>query len=187
MLERSPVGTARVLVWIWVAGIFSVPDMAAAQSSLSSGESASLVRVGQMVWVTTLDGRHVDGKVGSVSGQELVVQTDAVTRLSWAEVGAIETQTADSIVDGLAKGAMIGGLSGGLGSVLIMGTICSGCSYGSEAMRVAMVGAGIGAAIGALVDSSRHSRKQVYKASPSVSVAPVLAPKAVAISGVVSW
>jgi len=180
--------SARVFVWGYMAATFLLPDMAAAQSSSVSGKLPSLVRVGQTVWVTTVDGRHVDGKIASVSALELVVENDApLTRLRWSEVGMLETDTQDPIMDGLAKGAIIGGLSGGIGAAVIMSSICNGCDNGSDAMRFAIVGAGIGAGVGALVDVSRHRRRQVYRGSPSVSVVPVLVPRTVAISGVVRW
>ncbi len=197
MLKRVPARAAKVILCACAAGI-AFAHSASAQGVSLAGDPSSRVQVGQRVWVTTLDGRHLDGNVESVTPEELVVRNEqpnfsrseagskvTVTRLIWREVGAVDTTLHDPIWDGLVKGSFIGSMSVGLGSVLVQSAICScGVDRLGEAFAI---GAGIGAGVGALIDYSRRGRTQVYRAAPSVSVVPAMDPKTLAVSGVVSW
>ena len=198
MSNRIPARSAKVILCACAAGI-AFAHSASAQGVPSAGDPSSRVEVGQRVWVTTLDGRHLDGSVESVTPQELVVRKEqpnfsrseagskvTVTRLIWREVGAVDTTLHDPIWDGLVKGSLIGSLSVGAGSALVQSGLCPGC--GADGLGEAFaIGAGIGAGVGALIDYSRRGRAQVYRAARSVSVVPAAGPNTLALRGVVSW
>lgn len=187
MLRRVCITAARILVsTLAICGCLSRP--ATAQTSRSSAGPTSAVRVGQTVWVTTADGREVEGIIGSVSGSEIGVQTgQQVTSFRWTEVRLI--QAPDSIVDGVVKGAIYGGLAGAIPAAVFMGSYgeCPCSTSGGIVMGYTALGAGIGAVIGAAVDGNRIGRRQLYKASPTVALAPLLLPGRVAVTAAVRW
>jgi hypothetical protein len=124
----------------------------------------SAVHVGQTVWVNTVDGREMKGKVASVSATEIRVQTgQAATPFLWPQVRLIETP--DSIRNGLVKGAIIGGLSG---LALTFANDCSSNECG-EGFYVPG-GAAIGAAAGTGIDLLVHKRRVLYRAQGQTSL-----------------
>ena|SRR5436190_9963563 len=162
--------------------------LAGAQGLPPSADRTSAVRMGQTVWVTTGDGREVHGKIGSLSATEIGVRTDrSVTPIKWTEVRLIQGR--DSNLDGLMAGAIVGGLAGGLPVGLFLGIYgeCPCSDSTALVARYAALGAGIGAAIGFAADIQGIGRRQLYRASASVSVAPVLLPARVGFAATVQW
>lgn len=146
----------------FVRFIISALVISSCLSRLASAQaSPSGVRAGQTVWLNTVDGRELKGKIESVSATEIRVQTGQnVTPFLWPQVRLIETR--DSIGNGLVKGAIVGGLSG-----LAM-AIANDCSS-NECGEVFYVPGGtvIGAAAGTGIDLLLHKRHVLYRAAGS--------------------
>jgi hypothetical protein len=187
MFHEMRIVLARILVLAVGISIGS-SGAAAAQEASTTSDPTSAVHTGQTVWVTTADGRQLHGRIESVSVTGISVDTgQGVTPVRWTETRLIEAP--DSVVDGVVKGALIGGLSGGVPAAVFMGSYgeCPCSTSGSIVLRYAALGAGICAAIGAMGDSSRIGRRQLYKTSATVSIAPVVFPGRLAVSAAVRW
>lgn len=151
MLKRDCIPVAPFFVSAMVVSIFL--------SDLASAQTPPAVHAGQTVWVNTVEGREVKGKVESVSATGIRVQSGQhITPFPWPQVRLIETP--DSIRNGLFKGAIIGGLSG---LALAIANDCSSNECG-EAFYVPG-GAAIGAGAGMGIDLLLHKRRVLYRAS----------------------
>jgi len=187
MRNRVLVVGRRILVCLFAVCLCS-SRVAAAQGAPASPAPTSVVRPGQTVWVTTADGREVHGTVETVSTTGISVQSGKnVTPVRWTETRRIDVP--DSIVDGVVTGAVVGGLAGLVPPAIFFGMYgeCPCSKTSGTFLQYSMLGAGIGAAIGAAADSARIGRKQIYRASPTVSLAPVLLPGRISVSGAIRW
>lgn len=152
-----------------------------ARDPLASSVPWARLDTGARAWVTTVDGREVDGEVTGRSAATLTLRTLTGTELLSADdVRAIDTT--DSIRNGIKVGTIIGSLAGILPAIGAAALVCldqprDECGNG-ERLSVGAVligmGAGIGAATGALADSLRERRVPLYRRSASTSV--MLAP-----------
>jgi hypothetical protein len=168
-------------ILLGVLALVLIPHTAMAQTQ------PPVLKAGEAVWVTTRDGRQVNGRVQSSSTSELVVVYNSqMTPLRWTDIRAIDGNAPDSIVNGTAIGGAIGGLGGGIGSLLIMNLICSECENGEDAKTIGFVSVGIGAGIGAFIDSQRHGRKTLYR-SASLSIVPAMGRRQIGIGVVARW
>ena len=148
---------------------------------------------GERAWVTTGDGREVDGEVVDRSAARLTLRTRTGTSTFTADdLRAIDTT--DPIRNGTLIGAGVGAASMVFPSVFATLIVCSeeNCGVGEvlwiNGVLVGM-GTGIGAAAGALVDSLRVRRVPLYRrgGAPSVSVAPIIGPHRVGGGAVIRW
>ena len=90
MLQRARIAAGKVFVSA-LAICICLASVAVAQTSSLAVGSPSGVRVGQTVWITTVDGREVQGRIASVSGTEIGLQTDQnIVPIRWTEVRLIE-------------------------------------------------------------------------------------------------
>lgn len=186
MWHRASIGTLVILLTVGSA------SMAAGQTPQTSTATAprALARLsaGTRVWVTTADGREVNGRVVSVSGTTITLRAPVVTSTSGATAQAPGTNTTLSLADVRHVDAMtvthclIWGAVIGTGAMAVPGWITGAVSHnegtGSFAgpfLAITAIGAGIGAGIGALIDHS-HVRHRVYDAPGTVHfvVAPVI-------------
>jgi hypothetical protein len=148
---------------------------------------------GERAWVTTADGREVDGEVVDRSEARLILRTRTGTStFSADDLRAIDTT--DPIRNGTVLGATVGAASMVVPSVLATLIVCSEETCGPAEVfwingALIGMGAGIGAATGALVDSLRVRRVPLYRrgGAPSVSVAPILGPHRLGGGAVIRW
>jgi hypothetical protein len=158
-------------------------------STLDASASRPRFGWGEMIWVTTVDGRERQGRIVSSSSVELQLQAAGGSdTIQWADVAAISK--ADPVGDGMLKGAFAGALAAGLPAVVFISNYGE-CPCGSRALGFvvghAALGAGIGLAVGAALDSLSAERRTVYRSGKTITVAPVVAPGRLAVGGSVSW
>lgn len=146
---------------------------------------------GERAWVTTADGREIDGEVVGRSAGSLALRTrTGIVSLTIDDVRAIDTT--DSIRNGTVLGATFGGAGALVPSLLITLLVCSleDCDGGDVLWINGVVvgmGAAIGAATGALVDSLRERREPLYRRGATVTVAPMVGAHRVGGRAVIRW
>jgi hypothetical protein len=161
----------------------AAPATAAAQGIAATfQELRLLVRPGDDVTVTDVNGRNISGKITNLSAASLTLTVDGRPR-EWREpeVATIRQRRGDS----LANGAWIGlGIGAGLAAVGIAVAFTSedydaDVNFG-EAVLVTAIYGGLGAAIGTGVDALITRRQVIFETrSPSgvaVQFAPLLTP-----------
>lgn len=148
---------------------------------------------GERAWVTTIDGREVDGEVVDRSDARLTLRTaSGRSTFSVDDVRAIDTT--DPIRNGTVIGAAIGAGGAVLPAVFATMIVCSEEDCGVRdvlwinGLLIGM-GAGIGAATGALADSLRIRRVPLYRrgGAPTVSVAPIISRHQIGGGAVIRW
>jgi hypothetical protein len=148
---------------------------------------------GERAWITTGDGRELDGEVVDRSEARLTLRTRTGTStFAVDDVRAIDTT--DPIRNGTVIGAAIGAGGAVLPAVFATLIFCSeeDCGAGDvlwvNGVLIGM-GAGIGAATGALADSLRVRRVPLFRrgSSASVSVAPIIGPHRLGGGAVIRW
>jgi hypothetical protein len=149
---------------------------------------------GDRAWVTTSDGREVDGEVIGRSAATLTLRTrSGMVAVSADVVRAIDTT--DPIRDGTVIGAKIGALGALVPAVFATLLYCSleeNCGGGEvvwiNGMLIGM-GVGVGAATGALADSLREGRVPLYRrgGSAGVKLAPVIGAHRLGALAVIRW
>lgn len=182
--------------------VCALPSGAAAQdaSTASQAQAPPRLRPDQAIWVTTADGRELQGRVRLVSPStlEMIGPTSELT-IPLDDVRVIEAR--DSLKDGARSGAIIGGVSLGIYfGLLSHGLRCErDCGAGYSATRdtlgaVAfgmMVGAGAGALGGLLIDHLVEGREVVYSApsttSTSWKIYPMVAEHGVGMRATMRW
>jgi hypothetical protein len=152
----------------------------------TAGDNQHLaLRIGQFVAITSTDRPRLMGTVTAVSVTEIGVKDGSMVRtLPWDAVTRVETK--DSTTDGIVKGAVIGALAG-LAPTITVAVICGSTCETLNAAPYIALGAGVGAALGFAVDQSRSNWRTIYSGSHSVSVAPMVGPKAIGVSGALRW
>jgi hypothetical protein len=148
---------------------------------------------GERAWVTTGDGREVDGEVVGRSAATLTLRTrTGMVSFTADDVRAIDTT--DPIRNGTVLGAKIGSLGAVLPSVLVTLLLCTledGCGAGEVLWANGLligIGAGVGAATGALTDSLRERRVPLYRGrSTGVRLAPILSGDRLGGRAVIRW
>jgi len=151
--------------------------------------SAPVVRPGETIWVTTIGGKELKGKVVSSSSTSLTLKTDAnAVTLGLIEVRRIETR------DSLINGALIGALAGGGISAWIGITLdrdCDGpCGNWGAITGLTAVGAGAGALAGIGIDALVRGRREIYRSPASgrsVVIAPTISHPYFAVRLFVRW
>ena len=140
---------------------------------------------GTTVYVTTNDGTEVRGELDTVSGASarLLLQ-DATTR-EFSEADVARVTTKDTLWSGLLIGAGLGGAFG----FMLNDESCfpahapADCRKASRSVGVAATAA-LGGALGAAVDALHRQRvfHGTRTAGISLSIAPLIAPRGVAIA-----
>ncbi len=193
ILESSFVLTNRL------GGRFSGGLVVPVGSYPSEGRLASSVPwaeldAGERAWVSTGDGREVDGEVVGRSAATLTLRT-RTGRVSFTADDVRAIDTTDPIRNGTVLGAKIGSFGALVPSVLITYLVCAleeECGAG-EVLWVSGVlvgmGAGVGAATGALADSLRERRVPLYRrgGSTSVMMAPIVGAHRLGGRAVIRW
>jgi hypothetical protein len=148
---------------------------------------------GERAWVTTGNGREVDGEVVDRSEARLTLRTrTGTTSFTTDDVRAIDTT--DPIRNGIAIGAAVGAGGAVVPAILATMLYCSEEDCGAadvlwiNGLLIGM-GTGIGAATGALADSLRVRRVPLYRrgGGPSVSVAPIIGRHRLGGGAVIRW
>lgn len=154
-------------------------------SALDSGDRA---------WLTTSDGREIDGEVVGRSATALTLRTPSgTTSFTADDVRAIDTT--DPIRNGTVLGAAIGGLGAVFPAILASSLACvdrEECDAGevlSVGAIVIGIGTGIGAATGALADSLRERRVPLFRraSAASLTVAPIVSGQRLGGRAVIRW
>jgi hypothetical protein len=148
---------------------------------------------GDRAWVTTGDGRELDGEVVARSVNGFTLRTAlGVVVLAGSDVRAIDTT--DPIRNGVVLGAKIGALGGVAPAVLVSGLYCSleDCDAGQVVAFTGLflgLGTAVGAATGALADSLRERRVPLYRRGgpASVVVAPLVGGRRIGAGAVIRW
>ncbi len=155
--------------------VFAIGLVASLQSPvLAQGIAASLhelrllVRPGETVTVTQPDGRDVRGRIASLSGARIVLETSSGQQ-AWTEddIARIRQRRADS----LANGALIGlGVGAGIG--LAGGLALRESGEDGLVFAVMAVYGGIGAGVGVGFDAIVRSEYVIFEraTSPPVSL-----------------
>ena len=164
------------------AAVFFVCVIAASSIARAQGIANSfdelrlLVRTGDTLSVSSLDGREVTGKLIELSRSALAIRVGG-GRQEWREgdVATIHQRRHDS----LANGALWG-LVGGVGFVGVIGAVAaandenvSGAEVGLAAAVYGAVGVGVGVGVDALI-SKRTVIFERRSAGASLGVAPIL-------------
>jgi hypothetical protein len=150
---------------------------------------------GERAWITTADGREVEGVVAQRSSSALTLRTESgVMSFTAEELRAIDTT--DPIRNGAVLGAKIGGFGAIVPSVLISLLVCAFEEEECDVNDVLTVngvligmGTGIGAVTGAMVDSLRERRAPLYRRADGrgVRVAPIVDRHRVGGRAVIRW
>jgi hypothetical protein len=149
------------------------------------------VTAGQVVWITTTDGRTVEGKVlaASRSAIDLAARN---TRQSFpmSEVRTIEARRRDGLGNGFRNGAIAG--AAGMAGALVIGQASNGaCCQADTTWLWTGMGAGVGALAGGGLDALLHAREVLYPARPdtpvSVSIAPMIRPRGAGLGVSIRW
>jgi hypothetical protein len=148
---------------------------------------------GERAWVTTADGREVDGEVVDRSAARLILRT-RTGRSTFTADDLRAIDTTDPIRNGTIIGAAVGGAGMVVPSIFATLIVCSEETCGPADVfwingALIGMGAGIGAAAGAMIDSLRVRRVPLYRrgGAPSVSVAPIVGPHKLGGGGVIRW
>jgi hypothetical protein len=161
----------------------AAPAAAAAQGIATTfQELRLLVRQGDTVTVTDVNGQEVSGKIADLSASSLVLTANNQAR-EWREmeVATIKQRRGDS----LANGALIGlGIGAGVAAIGIAMWVSSDdyvgdVSGGEVVFAMAMYG-GLGAGIGTGIDALITRRQVVFEkrsaSGVTVQIAPLLTP-----------
>ena len=149
---------------------------------------------GERAWVTTGDGREVNGEVVSRSASTLTLRTIAgAVTFGAADVRAIDTT--DPIRNGTLRGLIIGGLGGLVPAIFGSFLVCAfeeECGPADVVLINALfvgMGTGIGATTGALVDSFKEGRVPLYRrgGTASVRLAPIVGRHQLGAGAVIRW
>lgn len=149
---------------------------------------------GERAWITTRDGREVDGEVVRRSAATLMLRTGTgMLSFTVDEVRAVDTT--DPVRNGTVLGAKIGSVGALVPSVLLTFLVCAlaeecglGEVLGINGLLVGM-GASVGAATGALVDSLREGRVPLYRrgSPPGMTLAPIVGEHRLGGRAVIRW
>jgi hypothetical protein len=149
--------------------------------SREAEEIRGLVAVGQNVWITDDQGRHVEGRIGTFGLDRLtVVSGRDSTELPYGSILRI-----DSPKDGLGNGALRGlGIGAGVGLAWIIAEDSRECDpaeffqcgdvMAAAYVVIPLMTGGIGAAIGVLIDAATRREQNIYQRGPRVGVIPTL-------------
>jgi hypothetical protein len=148
---------------------------------------------GERAWITTGDGREVDGEVVGRSAATLSLRTlTGIVSLTPDDVRAIDTT--DPIRNGTVLGAKIGGIGSLALSIPVTLIYCAfeRCDGGDVLVINGVfigIGAGVGASMGALADSLRERRVPVYRrgGSTSVMLTPIVGGHRLGGGAVIRW
>jgi hypothetical protein len=161
---------------------------------LASPAPWAALDAGERAWVTTSDGREVNGEVVRQSAATLTLRTlSGMASFTADDVRAIDTT--DPIRNGTVLGAKIGGFGAIAPSVFITYVACAfeeECGVREvlwvNGILVGM-GVGIGAAMGALADSLRERRVPLYRRpdSTGVTLAPIVGRHRLGGGVVIRW
>jgi hypothetical protein len=159
-----------------------------------AGQSAQVgsgrVRTGQRIWVTTSDGRTLDGYVGDISSSSIeILRESGRESLDMTQVRRVDTP--DSVRDGVTRGALIGAAGLGVFTGILSTSICE--CHDATAVLVTMtfagLGAGSGALIGGVIDSFHVGRRTIFDrtAGTTMTIAPVLTPSHLGAAAAIRW
>jgi hypothetical protein len=182
------IGTAARIGILGFLGLAAVAAPAAAQTATSLPTALATASPSKKMWVVTADGHELRGTLADFSLDGVRLRTkDGLVTLRADDVQRIDVK--DGIGDGAAKGAVIGALAGAIPAALFIANYGE-CPCEGSANFVAffgLIGTGIGAGIGAGSDALLTKRIPIYRASPRLIVAPVVAPGRVAVGGAFRW
>lgn len=194
VLESSFVLTDRLGGRVSGGLVVPVGSYPSRPGRLASSVPWAELDAGERAWVTTGDGRELDGEVVGPSAATLTLRTrTGMVSFTADDVRAIDTT--DPIRNGTVLGAKIGGFGALVPSVLITFLVCAleeECGVGEvlwvNGVLVGM-GAGVGAATGALADSLRERRVPLYRrgGSTSVMLAPIVGGHRLGGRAVIRW
>jgi hypothetical protein len=193
VFESSLVVTEVLDVRVGAGLVVPVGSYASGPHRLASSVPWASLDAGERAWVTTGDGRQVDGEVIRRSADTLTLRTPAgVVSIADADVRAIDTT--DPIGNGTVLGMKIGGLGSLALSVPVTLIYCAfeRCdSHDVLTINSAFIGigAGVGAATGALADSLRERRVPLYRrrGSAGVTLTPFVGRQQVGGRAVITW
>jgi len=195
VLESSFVLTGR-LDGRFSAGLVVPMRSYPARDRLATSVPWAELDAGDRAWVTTGDGREIDGEVVGRSAATLTLRTPTGTMsLTADDVRAIDTT--DPIRNGIKLGSIIGSLAAILPSIGAAALVCldqprAECGVGERLSVGALLmgtGAGVGAAAGALADSLRERRVPLYRRGGSTRVAmvPIVGVRRLGGGAVIRW
>lgn len=157
-----------------LASILATPHAASAQVQNPPLPSALLeLDRNRPIWITTTDGRLVEGRLIDLTPAELRIATPGGERLlSWTDVGLVEARVRDSLANGIRNGALTGGIGMAAFAGIIATLVCALEDCDSSVATVALVmtglGAGAGAFVGGAVDAAHRSRQVIHPADAGV-------------------
>jgi hypothetical protein len=175
VMKRCHMAILTAIFWCAVPGT----EQAAAQQASSFEQLQLLVKPGDTVVVTDMEGRSTKGKIEGLSRESLRLKSSGNIR-EFGQRDAIEIKQRRS--DSLANGALIGAaVGGGIGALGAIAFCKEGWCRGNGAEVAATIGvhAGMGTAIGVGIDALVRSRQTIYRSSPQtafsrVHVAPLI-------------
>lgn len=120
---------------------------------------AARAQIGKPLFVTTTSGERVEGVLGQLSPDGVVVATPAGVRtVPYDEIGKVEKR--DSVWSGVAIGTAVGL---GIGSLLRANVDCDTRACAAEANALVSGGAFYGAAIGWGIDKALKGRQTLFE------------------------
>lgn len=193
VLESSVVLSDRLNGRLSAGLVVPIGAYASGPHPLASSVPWAGLDPGERAWVTTSDGREVEGEVLDRSDTSLVLRTRTGRSVfSVDDLRAIDTT--DPIRNGTLIGTAIGAAGAVVPGIFVNLIYCSEEHCGAaEALWINSffigMGAGIGAATGALADSLRVRRAPLYRrgSPPSISVAPIVGRRQIGGGAVIRW
>ena len=150
----------------------------------------SLLNPGDTVRITDTEGRVAEGKIRTLQPDAVSIDRDGAATFAARDVGRIELRERDSLKNGALIGLAVGG---GIGAIDCGDRYANpedypGSQPGSACAASLALGAGIGTLVGVVLDNLKPGRPRwVYgapgsadrsAASPRLSIAPVITPRA---------
>lgn len=164
-------------------GIGLLVLVATAQPSHAQSETVSylrsVIKPGQVVFVTGPDGTEMKGVLLSISDQGLeVTMAGSTVPYRFGELRLIEVP--DPIINGVLVGGLIGALGGSMPA-------WDADRPRSTAAIWTAAGCGLGALLGGYFDHLREGRKRIFRGGTIASIAPDIRPRTLAVSASIRW
>jgi hypothetical protein len=172
-------------------GRYPSPPSAAERAAMT-GTPAGAVDLGQTVWITSADGRRVQGEVVSLSADGMTLShASGATAFAAGQIQRIEAT--DHLLDGVLVGAGVGAAAGGAFGVMLGRVLCEdtdSCVLFAT-LVLGGLGGGMGTLAGAIIDSFRDAPRPVFERpiarGASLRLAPLITTGRLGAGGMVRW
>lgn len=188
-MTTSSIGRQALWQLLCVHAVLAVPLVAVAQPEPSTTGHwlADAPKAGTRVELVDRDGTSMRGQLLRVLPNAVLVASDGATREVPLSQTSLIRRNGDPVWEGAAWG---GGLFGLM--FLSYNGDCDDCYSGAQLGLIRLFYTGVGAGVGALIDAAIRDRRVLYRggdraAGPTVTLAPVISPRAGALRMALQW